>query len=261
MQPDCVHTNPERGLLSLWCAHPKDLTSEEAESACASLLSEGERAHWLRLKFERHRREYLTTRFLVRNALSRHHPLAPEAWRFQLNPYGKPSSDPECGLHFNLSNSPDLVVCLIARGAEVGVDVEPYKRADRITALAPEVLSPLEMAEFEALREGERPDRALSLWTLKEAYIKARGMGLSLPLKQFSFLFEGADGIRLALDPSLPNEPGRVWRFCLVEHADHRIALMVDSARPLKLEMWEMRPGQWPAARLPLDDVRWFPAS
>ncbi len=73
-------------------------------------------------------------------------------------------------------------------------------------------------------------------------YIKARGVGLSLPLNKISFLFGGVEGIRLELDPSLGNEAGRLWRFCLVEHSGHRIALMVDRANVPELQVWDARP-------------------
>ena len=71
------------------------------------------------------------------------------------------------------------------------MDVESFSRAEEIVPLAPRVFSAAERAQLDALPAAERPDRALSLWTLKEAYIKARGMGLSLPLQEISFLFEG----------------------------------------------------------------------
>ncbi len=184
------------------------------------------------------RREFLATHALARIALSNHYPLAPQAWHFSFNSYGKPAAEPDCGLRFNLSNSPGLVVCLIASGVEVGVDVEPCARAGKIAELAPEVLSPLELAQLDALREDEKLDRALRLWTLRESYMKARGMGLSLPMKRFSFLFGGAEGIRLELDPDLNDQPER-WRFCSLDHAGHRIALMVERAGAPELQIWE----------------------
>jgi 4'-phosphopantetheinyl transferase len=98
------------------------------------------------------------------------------------------------------------------------------------------------------------------LWTLKEAYIKARGMGLSLPLNKFYFLFGGAEGIRLELDPCLNDEPGR-WRFCLLERAGHRVALMAESAADPELEMWEARPLLAAPTQLPTGGEEWFPHS
>src|SRR5271165_2226949 len=172
-------------ILHLWIAYPDDLLDEEAAKACLRLLSEDERARWQAFKFDRHRREYLATHALVRHALSQHRALPPEAWCFQLNAYGKPAIEPECGLRFNLSNSLSMVVCLIAEGVEVGVDVESRGRAGSIAEIGPRMFSPLELAQLESLQEDRRADRCLRLWTLKEAYIKARGMGLALPLNNF----------------------------------------------------------------------------
>ena len=252
--------NLDHESIHLWCANPADALVESTAEACASLLSEDERIRWKRFRFDRQQREFLTTRALVRTALSRYFPLAPEAWRFKLNRYGKPDIDPDRGLQFNLSNSPALVVCLIARQAAVGVDVEPIARAEKIVEVAREVFSPLEMAEFQQLQGRERLDRAVSLWTLKESYIKARGMGLSLPLKKFSFLFGGPEGIRLHLDSSLCDDAGR-WRFCLMDHAGHRVAMMVERAAAPKLQLWEQRPLLSDGSRMALGQVQWFPNS
>lgn len=244
--------------LHLWCAYPDDVLEEGAAQAAMRLLSEDELARRQRFKFDRQQREYLATHALARTALSHSGSLPPEAWRFQLNAYGKPSIEAECGLRFNLSNSKDLVVCLVSEGAEVGVDVEPRERAASILEVAPRMFSPQELAQLAALREEERPERALRLWTLKEAYIKARGMGLALPLNKFSFLFEGEAKMRMAMDPSLGDEPER-WRLCQMEHAGHCIALMVESGAAPELQGWEARPPFGTPRQLDLSKMRWFP--
>lgn len=246
--------------LQLWCAYPDDLFIDRVASACESLLSVDERTRWQAFKFDRHRREYLATHALARTALSHYYPLAPEAWRFQLNTYGKPTTDPECGLRFNLSNSLNLAVCLIADRTEVGVDVEPFESAGEIAKLAPEVFSPQEFAQLEPLPESEKLQRALSLWTLKESYIKGRGMGLALPLKKFSFLFDTEGRIRLELEPCLDDQPER-WQFCQLDHAGHRVALMAEQSTSPGLEIWETRPLLAPPTQLPTVGQRWFPAS
>ena len=248
----------DKETLNLWCAYPDDLLVDEVAQACAQLLSDDELARWQAFKFGRHAREFLATHALARIALSHHYPLAPQAWRFALSSFGKPTAEQECGLRFNLSNSPGLVVCLIAGGAEVGVDVEPISRAEKIAELAPEVFSPQELAQLETLRGSEKIDRALRLWTLKESYIKARGMGLSLPLKKFSFLFGGAEGIRLEIDPDLNDQPER-WRFCQLDHAGHRIALMVERAIAPELKIWEARDFRESPVRLETGGELWFP--
>jgi 4'-phosphopantetheinyl transferase len=244
--------------LHLWCAYPDDLLNEGAAEACLALLSEDERARVSRFRFERHRRESLATRALMRTALSCYRPLPARAWQFKLNEHGKPAVEPECGLRFNLSNSLGLVVCLVAEGAEVGVDVEPFERAEQILKLAPKVFSAAEQAQLENLEDAAKLDRALSLWTLKEAYIKARGMGLALPLEGFSFLFGGEKRIRLEIDSSLGDEGAR-WRFCQLDRAGHRIAAMVERKAAWDLEVLEARPVTSPPVRVNLGAVTWHP--
>jgi 4'-phosphopantetheinyl transferase len=246
--------------LQLWCAYPDDIAAEGAERACTALLSQEERTRSEAFRFDAHHREYLTTRALQRVALSHHFALAPEAWSFTLNPYGKPSAEPDTGLRFNSSNCPGLVVCLIAQARAVGVDAEPCERAGQIAEVAQEVFSPQELAQLEKLRDHEKFDRALSLWTLKEAYIKARGTGLSLPLKKLSFLFGFGEEIRLELHPDLGDEVER-WRFCLMEHAGHRVALVIESATAPDLQLWEVRPVLAKPMRLAVPAAVWHPNS
>jgi 4'-phosphopantetheinyl transferase len=253
--------------LQLWLAYPSDLAEPAVEEACAALLDDAERARAPRFRFARHRIEFLATHALTRVALSHAHPLAPQAWSFSVNEYGKPSPVPECGLHFNQSNSLELAVCLIARPdamggaiADVGVDVESFARAEEIVPLASRVFSAAERGQLDALPVAERPDRSLSLWTLKEAYIKARGMGLSLPLEGISFLFDGARAMRLEVASGIDDEPGR-WRFCQIDHAGHRIALAVEANGVGPLEIFEVRPPTGSPTRLALDSPAWFPIS
>jgi 4'-phosphopantetheinyl transferase len=243
----------------LWCAHPEDISGEADSEACRSLLSDEEQARLRAFRFDRHRREYLTTRALVRTALSTYHPTAPEAWRFISNGYGKPAVTKDCGLKFNLSNSPGLVVCLIAKGVEVGVDVEPYERTEQIAEVATEVFSPPELGQLAELDRGDRLARGLSLWTLKEAYVKATGLGMSFPLKEVSFLFGGAEGIRLEAKAPLVQGTGKDWRFCLFDHAGHRIALAVERAASPKLKILEARPVLAAAVELPEIAIQWYP--
>ena len=248
----------DKRTLHLWLANPNDVLAEGIAEECDRLLTEDERARLQAFRFERLRHEYLTTRALVRTALSHYHPISPESWRFTLNAYGKPTADADCAMQFNLSNCPELVVCLISHGAEVGVDVEPWARAEEIAEVAHTVFSPLELEQLETLSGPEKGDRGVSLWTLKEAYIKARGMGVSLPLKKISFVFGGAEGIHLELDPCLNDESER-WQFCQFDHAGHRIAMMVERTAGPKLEVLEMRPLLGEPTKLSDGVVRWYP--
>lgn len=234
--------NENPGALQLWCAFPDDLLDPAAADRCAALLTEEERARWQRFRLERSRREYLTTHALARTALSHYRPIAPEDWRFVTNAYGKPALAPECGLRFNLSNSVGLAVCLaLDAPVEVGVDVEAWRRAAEIAEVEYKVFSAAELAQVDALPETERPDRYLSLWTLKEAYIKARGMGMALPLREISFLFDRAGDVRLEVSEGVDEDASR-WRFRRLDHSGHRVAMVWEGSSGRGLELWEARP-------------------
>jgi len=244
--------------LQLWYAYPDDLLDPATAQACVALLTAEEQERCQRYKFERHRRESLATRVLVRSALSHGRAVRPEAWRFKENVHGKPFLDPDCGLHFNLSNSVGLVVCLVAEGGEVGVDVESPARSPQIMEVVKAVFSSAELAQLEELEGAAKQDRALSLWTLKEAYIKARGMGLASPLKKISFLFGGKEGIRLEVDPEVDDDPGR-WRFCSFDLAGHRVAAVVEQKDATELNLWEAHPSLSPPRNLGICNAQWFP--
>jgi 4'-phosphopantetheinyl transferase len=251
-------TRMDKNTLQLWCAYPEDTAMQGAARASMDLLSAVELNRLHALRFDEHRREYLATRALVRTALSTCYPVAPSAWRFRANAYGKPATDPACGIEFNISNCLGLVVCLVRQGGNVGVDAEPLDRADQILELAPNVFSEQELAQLDRMGHGDRRMHALSLWVLKEAYIKARGIGLSLPLRNFSFFYGGQAGIQLQLDASLEDESGR-WHFCLLDHAGHRIALVVERMASPELQLWELRPPGGMPRQLRSRPVRWYP--
>lgn len=246
--------------LQLWLAYPADMPMRDGLPACAGLLDEEERKRLDAFRFDEHRQEFGTTRALVRTALSAQCAVKPADWRFQTNEWGKPEVETPQELQFNLSNCPGLVVCLIGWGYTIGVDAESFARANEILELSEQVFSLEELTQLEALPPDERPRRALALWTLKEAYTKARGMGLSLPMRKFSFLFEGEDEIRLELDAELKDTSDH-WQFCLLEQAEHQIAIVTEHAAPTELEMWEVRPAHGTARRLGLRPVHWFPAT
>jgi 4'-phosphopantetheinyl transferase len=151
-----------------------------------------------------------------------------------------------------------MVVCLIAEGVEVGVDVESHDRSSNIMAVAERVLSPEEGARLNELGVTEKLDRVLSLWTLKEAYIKARGMGLALPLEKISFVFGRAGGTQLEIDAGVDEDSAR-WRFCTFDHAGHRIAVVVEQRSTPQMILWEARPAN--ARPVPLQgvEIHWFP--
>ena len=215
--------------VDVWIARPSSTDDPALVAEYEGLLTDDERNRLRAFRFEKHRREYLVTRALVRTALSTYGSTPPAAWRFATNAYGRPAIDPPSALRFNLSNHPTMVVCAVVTGAEIGVDVEPLDRAGDILSVATTVFAPGELAELRALPRAMAREHAVSLWTLKEAYIKARGMGLALPLDAFAFSFDGPGAPRIAFTRAIDDRPDR-WAFRTLDVDGHRIAIAVERA-------------------------------
>jgi 4'-phosphopantetheinyl transferase len=172
---------------------------------------------------------------LVRTVLSRYAAVAPGQWRFLAGPHGRPRvAYPKVKppIYFNLSNTPGLVVCAVSVAHEsIGVDVERIDRIDHkteILELADRYFSPSEVRALRALPSFERPRRFFALWTLKESYIKARGLGLAQPLHQFTFLLDQEE-IGVAFDEGMADDATR-WRFSLLDSPPlHMIAVGADT--------------------------------
>jgi 4'-phosphopantetheinyl transferase len=229
------------GDAHVWFALPGAVSDDELARRLR-LLDETELVRYRRFRFDLHRREFLVTHALLRLTLSRYRPTPPAAWRFAAGAHGKPTLDPPCGLSFNVSNHPTLVVCAVTAGADVGIDVEPLTRGPEILELAREVFSTRERAALDRLEAGLRRERAVSLWTAKEAYIKARGEGLALPLDGITMVFDGERPLepRVEVDPSI--DDGVRWALQLLDVEGHRVAVAMASGRlhvRLSLLPWE----------------------
>lgn len=160
-----------------------------------ALLSADETVRYNRYLVPEAAATFLAARMLLRSVLSQYAALPPAAWRFETNRFGRPhiaNTDAPRGLTFNLSHKPGCVTCLIGAGRELGVDVED-SAAGRTNFLetAGRFFSSPEAAALRHLPDEPRRQRFYELWTLKESYMKARGVGLSLGLSRFSFSVEG----------------------------------------------------------------------
>ena len=218
-----------RGEAHLWYVLADAATEPSLLAAYEALLAPEERARKARFYFDKHRHEYLLTRALCRGVLSRYAAVAPEAWVFRANSYGRPEiASPEgSSLRFNLTNTDGLIACLVALDREIGVDVEDTERRGETVAIADRFFSPLEVSALHEEPAAAQRARFFDYWTLKEAYIKARGMGLSIPLDQFSYLIEPGQPIRIAFDPRLVDDPA-TWQFAQLRPTDrHLISVAV----------------------------------
>ena len=209
----------------LWWVRPEDF---QASPAALALLNAEERQQQQRYIPPAKQHEYLVTRVLVRSVLGEALGIAPEALQFVANEWGRPALAPgstTTPIYFNISHTDGLVVCLVSTEYELGVDTELLSRAQSLLAMAADVFAPKELSDLAALAEDEQMLRAVHLWTLKESYIKARGMGLALPLDGFAFRFSG-DRISLEVEAEL-NDDGARWQFQTQMLGPHCVSMAI----------------------------------
>ena len=190
-----------------------------------------------RFAFEKSRIQYLIARILVRTVLSHYTGNEIGAWEFVRNKYGKPSVASPQGvpLEFNLSHTDGLTVCAVSRGHELGVDVEDLNRVADHLMLARRFFSTSEADALEGLPRESQRRAFLRFWTLKEAFIKARGMGLSIPLDSFAFSLSDERPPTISFSQSTEESPDD-WQFAQIRLVDrYQIALAVRRPRPDEL--------------------------
>jgi 4'-phosphopantetheinyl transferase len=239
LPPDEVH---------VWTAS-RD-ASDDAVEAFRAILNDDERRRADRFAFPHDRRRFAVSRGLLRTILGRYLEIPPQSLRFVSNAHGKPQLDPalniDLAIRFNLSHSGPWVVYALTLGRDLGVDVERIRPEFGGFAIAERFFAPGEIAELRALPEDARALAFFHGWTRKEAYIKAKGKGLALPLDEFevaigpdrpaallSTLPDPAEAARWSL-VEIPAEPGFVAAVCVEGHD------------------WTLRQGSWPLDRAPL---------
>lgn len=196
-----------------------------------ALLSAEERTRVQRLRQPGDRVRFVLGRALARRLLSSLADVRPEAWRFRIGSHGRPDVDMTgdlSRLRFNLSHTRGLLACAAAVDCEVGVDVE---RIDRRLAhdVAGRFFSPHEVADLRVLPAEEQSRAFFDYWTLKEAYIKARGLGLAIPLDQFSFSLKSPAAPTITFAPELDDDPAG-WQFAQASPTPcHRLGLAARS--------------------------------
>jgi 4'-phosphopantetheinyl transferase len=190
-------------------------------------LSADERDRADRYRFARDRIRFIVGRGLLRMLISRYLDLAPRQAQFAYGPYGKPSlAGAGDDLTFSLAHSDDLAVYAFSRKRDIGVDLEYVRPLEDMRDIAARFFSPDEAAALAALPQPQQLDAFYHIWTCKEAYLKALGAGLSLPLDAFDVAVNPQNPARLlrvGLDRS--DEPGR-WTLLRLASPDHYAAAL-----------------------------------
>lgn len=178
--------------IHVWWARLED--ADTLATRWRHVLDVEEREQWQRFRRAEDRELYALAHILLRISLSQHANVSPEAWSFVRGAYGKPELAAPLAkvtrLQFSLAHSAATAVCAVRSGAPVGVDVEPADRSIDPLELADMVLGPPEKKALLELDGDARRRRFLALWTLKEAYVKAIGLGLTFSVTDCMFDLE-----------------------------------------------------------------------
>jgi len=228
-----------RHRAEIWLARPPEIGDPQLLEHYRSLLCPAERARERAFLQAADRRAYLITHALLRTVLSRYCPRRPADWVFHTNPHGRPELAPgqtSLPIDFNLAHTRGLVACALTLGHAIGIDCECTDRPAPLE-VAEHFFSPTEAADLARAPARARDRRFFAYWTLKEAYSKARGLGLCLPLHAYSFDLDDPQGPRIAIDPALHDHPAH-WQFHLAaEDPDHLLAIAVKRGQGADLEI------------------------
>lgn len=216
-----------------------ELQADEARlRALRACLVEEELARAARFVFPELGRRFILARGRLRELLAQRLGVAPCAIRFRYGPHGKPELDGslrDAGLHFNLSHCGDRALAGFCVGRRIGVDIEEWRALRDETALARRNFAPGELADYLSLPASLRTEGFFNGWSRKEAFIKAVGRGLSLPLRSFEVSLRPGDEPQLrswdsregGLGPwslAAPRVPGPCAAAVIVEAARSRIS-------------------------------------
>ena len=221
---------------------------KEQWSPLTDLLDDDERARAARFRFDEPRRQFIICRSTLRQLLGSMCGLAPQSVSFQYGRRGKPElalqvfnkSLPQ--IEFNVSHSGNVGLVALSVGVPIGIDVEEFDPAVKFLELAERFFAPLEATELKRLKPAMQLDGFYRCWTCKEAYIKAKGDGLSHSLSSFRVVIDPDQPASLCHIDGQPDEPTNWTTVSLKVSDNHAAAVMV--RRPdCRIALWD-----WPVA-------------
>jgi len=232
------------GEVHVWRA---SLALPPAElAALHEVIGDDERSRAGRFRFEVHRDRFIAGRGIQRLLLSRYLGADPAALRYTLAHHGKPAlAAPwaDAGLRFNVSNAEDGLLIAVATERELGVDLEAVRALGDRDEVARRFFSAPEVAVYDAIDDRERDAAFFTCWTRKEAYIKALGEGLSMPLDCFDVTLRPGEPARLLAARGNPAEVGR-WTLRELDPGPGWLAAIA-----VEGDGWDLRLFDWDPAR------------
>jgi 4'-phosphopantetheinyl transferase len=221
--------------VHVWHLLADDHVGEATLNAVQELLSPEEMTRMRCFRHERDRTLFLLSRGLMRTVLASYLGCACHEVRFAINDFGKPilyRDGPR--LHFNLTHSRGAAALAVSREREVGIDVEKRQRDVEYLALAERFFAPCEWQHLQSIAAEQLPAAFFAIWTLKEAFVKGIGRGLTFPLDAFCFDLEVNRLIRFR---PLADFVSNDWHFHQFELGDHHCGALAVAGSAVHVEM------------------------
>ena len=235
------HLTLKANDVHVWCAplDPSDAVFQELRN----LLARDESEKASRFYFETDRRHFTVAHGFLRKLLGDYLGIAPQDIRFSQSEYGKPSlveSINHLDLSFNLAHSGKLVLYALTLNRRIGVDLEYVRPEFTTNEIARRYFSPLEVAELDKLPANLRHHAFFTCWTRKEAFIKAMGIGLSLPLDQFDVTIHPAEPAAL-LHTHWNHEEASRWSLQTLDAGPGYAAAVASEGHEWQLSTWSLQ--------------------
>ncbi|MDQ3699919.1 MAG: 4'-phosphopantetheinyl transferase superfamily protein [Chloroflexota bacterium] len=238
----------------------------ERVASLAQLLADDERRRADRFRFEHLRRRYIAGRATLRTILARYLQTGAEQLRFAYDEHGKPAlaspvvAHPSTAIEFNVSHAEALALYAVARGRRVGIDVERVRPVEEAAGIVAQNFSAAERDALGRLPAAQGLAGFFACWTRKEAFIKAHGGGLTIPLSSFDVsvdpLYASPDAAQRLLASRIAPRDGERWRLCDLSPGEgYRAALAVEQkdtegrgtkGRDIEEKNWELRCWEYP---------------
>jgi len=242
-------------LDGLWNAPPADMAvsndevhvwrasldlAESEVQRLAQTLSADERTRSERFYFERDRQRFIAGRGILRSILGYYLQIEPSEIRFTYNTHGKPSIaniTEASGLNFNISHSHELALYALTRGRGIGIDIERLRSNLSFERIAKRFFPPAEFEKLRSLPPEEFVEGFFNFWTCKEAYIKAIGKGLSIPLNQFAVTVHANKTVKIQNSKTNHCEESR-WSFYTLRPAPGYVGALTVEGKKLRIKYW-----------------------
>jgi len=213
------------GEAHIWVAKPGAIQRRVVLDNCMKILSKQEREQCLRFKFAEDSHTYLVSHAMLRNVLSKYIDIPPGGWNYTKNEHGRPEiANPDVPpVRFNISHTKGLVACIVTLSDDCGIDVERLSARHSPLKVAKRMFSTSEYDYLRSLDAGDQLEYFFTRWTLREAYVKARGIGIHFPTNRLNFKLHSMDDIEIEFHPEI-RDISESWQFAILPLSEDHLA-------------------------------------